>query len=107
MCQEARYLAIKAVTGVGGRISEAPQIELFVRIWRHDIAGLSAGYCSQIVFPHQTWRTCVFLHQPLVFGVWEHGVLAAISHTEKAVSKMIEEKKNIRQIRNRKQEKSL
>ena len=70
------------MTGVGGRISEAPQIELFVRIWRHDIAGLSLGYC-----------TGVFLHQPLVFGVWEHSVLAAISHREKAVLKMREEKK--------------
>ena len=36
-----------------------------------------------------------FLHQPLVFGEWEHGVLAAIFAHRKAVSKMIEEKKNI------------
>ena len=34
-----------------------------------------------------------FLHQPLVFGVWEHGVLAVILHTEKLYQKILEEKK--------------
>ena len=30
--------------------------KLSVRIWHHDIAGMSIGYCSQIIFSHQTWR---------------------------------------------------